>query len=971
MRVVRSYLLALALVVGGSLTAVLSTPVAPAVAAALPDPVRADLMPTPQINGVVWKQRIVGNTVFVGGEFTTARPFGAAPGVNTAPRANMLAYNLTTGALDTSFAPTFNAKINDMAVTPDGTKLVVVGPFTQVNGLDRHRVAVFDLPSKTLSNTVVPDVNGQVSAVAASNTQIWIGGYFSAIGSTSRTQVAALNPTNGAVLPVTLPTPDGTQVKALALNPSGTRVILGGDFGTVGGVWNPAAGGGRGLFLADTASGVGQPLPLNATVWGYGAGAGVLSVAADSTSFYATLWNYNGTGTSEGYVQGSWSDGSMVNLEDCHGDTYDVAPIGDIVYVSSHAHQCLNTGSVVPQSSPTSSWTHWHSTAWTKSTQGTNTKNTYSGYGDHAGTSRPGVLPFFPQWGIGSYTGQDQATWTVTGNDSNVLYGGEFTSVDGIAQQGLSRFVKRSTAPNATGPLTQSSGPFTISAVSLAAGRVRVSWPALWDHDDLTLSYRLLRNGAQVYATSLDNYQWGGQQLTYTDTVAAGSTPSYVVQVRDGDGNLASSSAATTTVASADPLDAYSKQVLKDGATKFWRLDDTGSTVADLAGPDRATAGSGVTRGTAGAMTNSSDAASSFNGTSNGVILSPNLTMAPNTFSTEVWFKTTSTAGGKILGFGDAVSGSSSKVDRHLYMTNQSTTNGVTTPAGIVKFGVAPEGQGKAISSPTPLNDGNWHQAVATLGSAGMKLYIDGALAQQWADWTAGENYGGRWRVGGDTTWSGGGNPYFNGAIDDFSLYPTALTAAQVHNHWAASAAGERGVVTEDAIPTPPSTGKPSATTTASARGRRVALRGSATSPNGAITATSWSFGDGAKASGASVSHTFARPGTYTVSFTARDSTNATTTVTRRLTVANARPIASYVVGVRRRVVSFYGTRSTDADGRVVRYSWSFGDGKVASGAVVRHKFKKARHKYTVRLTVTDDSGASTYVTKRIKTGRR
>ena len=48
-----------------------------------PVSVSADPLPTVQINGVAWTQRVVGNTVYVGGKFTTARPAGAAAGVNT------------------------------------------------------------------------------------------------------------------------------------------------------------------------------------------------------------------------------------------------------------------------------------------------------------------------------------------------------------------------------------------------------------------------------------------------------------------------------------------------------------------------------------------------------------------------------------------------------------------------------------------------------------------------------------------------------------------------------------------------------------------------------------------------------------------------------------------------------------------------------------------------------------------------
>lgn len=69
--------------------------------------VTGDVLPTPQINGVAWSQRIAGNTVFVGGKFTSARPFGAPAGVGESPRSNLLAYNLSTGEL-LPFAPQLN-----------------------------------------------------------------------------------------------------------------------------------------------------------------------------------------------------------------------------------------------------------------------------------------------------------------------------------------------------------------------------------------------------------------------------------------------------------------------------------------------------------------------------------------------------------------------------------------------------------------------------------------------------------------------------------------------------------------------------------------------------------------------------------------------------------------------------------------------------------------------------------------------
>ena len=66
----------------------------------VPETVSAAALPTVQINGVVWDQVIVGNRVFATGQFTQARPAGAAPGTNETPRSNILAYDLTTGEPD-------------------------------------------------------------------------------------------------------------------------------------------------------------------------------------------------------------------------------------------------------------------------------------------------------------------------------------------------------------------------------------------------------------------------------------------------------------------------------------------------------------------------------------------------------------------------------------------------------------------------------------------------------------------------------------------------------------------------------------------------------------------------------------------------------------------------------------------------------------------------------------------------------
>jgi len=87
--------------------------------AGTPATVSADGLPTTQINGVAWSQVVVGNTVYVGGEFTSARPAGAALGTQETPRANLLAYDIRTGELIQSFAHDLNGQVLVVAASPD------------------------------------------------------------------------------------------------------------------------------------------------------------------------------------------------------------------------------------------------------------------------------------------------------------------------------------------------------------------------------------------------------------------------------------------------------------------------------------------------------------------------------------------------------------------------------------------------------------------------------------------------------------------------------------------------------------------------------------------------------------------------------------------------------------------------------------------------------------------------------------
>jgi hypothetical protein len=161
------------------------------------------------------------------------------------------------------------------------------------------------------------------------------------------------------------------------------------------------------------------------------------------------------------------------------------------------------------------------------------------------------------------------------------------------------------------------------------------------------------------------------------------------------------------------------------------------------------------------------------------MVVDPTAMAAPTSYSIGTWFKTTTTKGGKLIGFGNNNRAPSTSYDKHIYMTN----------AGKLVFGVY-TGSTQTISSSASYNDGKWHQVVATQGPTGMKLYVDGAQVAS-GNVTTNQSFTGYWRVGGDTLTSWPSAPtssFFAGSIADVTIYNgTVLPATTVSSLFAAA----------------------------------------------------------------------------------------------------------------------------------------------------------------------------------------
>ena len=150
--------------------------------------------------------------------------------------------------------------------------------------------------------------------------------------------------------------------------------------------------------------------------------------------------------------------------------------------------------------------------------------------------------------------------------------------------------------------------------------------------------------------------------------------------------------------------------------------------------------------------------------------------------------------------------------------------------------------------------------------------------------------------------------------------------------------------------------------------GAAIRFDGSASSdPEEQALTYAWTFGDGQAATGATPSHTYQDPGTYSVELTVRDTEGATNTASATATIARANrpPVADAggpYAGDAARTITFSGAASGDPDGDPLTYAWNFGDGTSGSGAVVRRSYSTPGN-YTATLTVADARGAAASAT--------
>ncbi|HTW20406.1 MAG TPA: LamG domain-containing protein [Mycobacteriales bacterium] len=719
-----------------------------------------------QTNGTVDSLAVSNGVLYAGGTFSAVRPPGAANGTSQTTRTDLAAFSTATGT-PTSFDPTLNGTVYSVAISPDGSKLYVGGSFTTVNGQTRNRFAAFDLATGALDPTWVPSANGIGHSIAVYGSTVYLGGTFGKINNIAHKDLAAVDATTGVLLSGFTATADG-EVASMALPADGSRLLVAGDFNTLAGQSEHAIGS------LDPTTGAPETWLSNTIL------PNTPTCNSDGTDVYinGTVAYVAGEGAQPGCYDGDFaanvSDGSLVWNSPCEGATQALMMVDGVLYKGSHMHDCsYNEGGagggftgalarsffvvyrLIAQNPADGTFEHW-----SPNTNGSN--------------------------------GTNLGPLAMATDGTQLFVGGDFTSVNNKAQEGLARFAPGTSAPPtkpAVAPLVYPSGPDQLA----------ISVPAVTDSDNGVLTYTLYRGSTVVGTATAESWPWAQPTVRFLDSgLKSGTSYTYTYKASDGTTTTAASPKSTAVTALAT-VPTYQSEVSSLAPSLNWHLDDTGTQATDSSGNGEVgDFEGGVTTGVPGAL--SGDAAIGLDGIT-GYVVSDQPQPASTDFTESAWFNSTTLTGGAILGTSSTPTGNGGTNDDTVWMDNDGQiVFAMDTPP--VTFGGFPGFTNTTIRSPHTYNDGHWHQVVATYDGSTMSLYVDGALVASSAATATNpfEGYllGGYNNIGSFAHVFGfGASPggptspnsyHFQGSLDEVSTYPTALTAAQVASLWGSGA---------------------------------------------------------------------------------------------------------------------------------------------------------------------------------------
>jgi hypothetical protein len=447
-----------------------------------------------QTNASVNAVAVAGNLVFVGGLFTRVRPPGNARGVGDAARKYFAVLNRTTG-VPTRFAPSVNGPVWSIATSPDGKWVVIGGDFTVVDGVPRSRLAMFEVATGKLVGGWDPVVNYRVAALKVTGTTVYLGGSFGSVDKVARSRLAAVALGTGALLPWNPGAND--DVHALEVSTDRTRVFAGGGFTRIGGRDQHALA----MLNATTGAVLSMPAANAIPPKSERCDSRVKDLEVQGNKLFASNAGTNSVSCYDGVLAANAKTGKLLWQSKCLGATEAIAAIGDWLYKGSHAHDCSADGAF-----PDKTGMH-HLLVY------------------NATTGKLG--PWFPNTDAGGKTLVGPLAFATGGND--LWAGGDFTTVNGVPQEGLTRFTN---VPGGAAPAR----PAAPKLASARPNKVTIAFPTVLDRDNITLTYSVYRGTTRIGSYARASNSWTTPTVvSVTDShLTSGRTLAYHVEVTDG-----------------------------------------------------------------------------------------------------------------------------------------------------------------------------------------------------------------------------------------------------------------------------------------------------------------------------------------------------------------------------------------------------------------------------------------------------
>lgn len=928
----------------------------------------------------------VGNMIVLGGEFTRVR---SATSTTELPRTNLVAFNATTGAISSTFQPNPTGEVTAVIPAADGTSVYVGGSFNAIAGAatpSLARIRVSD--GAPVAGFTVPAISGRVKDLRLVGNRLWLAGTFTHVGGKRQPALATVNATSGAFDPYMSLALAGvhnggnTTIVKMDVNPQGTRLVGIGNVDTLQGVQNHQ------IFMLDLSGSTAQPADWQTNFYTSSCSSAFTSYMRDldfspdgSYFVVSTTGAYGGSSggcdVTARFETGATGTALMPTWTDYTGGdtTYAVAVTGTAVYTGGHAR--------------------WQNNPFAGDTPGP------------GAVSRPGIAALDPKnglpfsWnptrtrGVGVFDLLATSTGLWVGSDTDRI--GAYQYKARIAYLPLSSgwSVPQTPAPSLGGSI-YSAGSLSAATDPSYLYRINTGGPALPSTDAGP-------DWAADTAASSPLRVGGPNAASYSPSVARGpavpaTTPLAIFDTERWDDSAAPEMQWNLPVASGTPvkLRLYFANRYSGTSGVGQRVFDVqleGSTVLDDYDIVRDV---GDSTGTMKEFSLTSDGTISVrltHGVENPLINGievirtdlPPFVSGADKLSRTPYDGTTVGATTDVPTGGIAFSGV-----RGVFMSlGQAYIAGADGSFTRRTFDGSAWGTPTAVDTSDELvNLAAWHDEVTRMTG----LFFDGPSGRMFFT-LAGQNalYSRGFTTESDVVaaarvtvasnvpginlaqvrgmFLANGKLYFGTAAGDLvrtdwsGSAPVAGTATTVSgpaidgHRWDARAL----FVYQSADGTSPNIA-PTASFTATCEDQECSFDASASADvDGTIQSYAWDFGDGDTGTGKTPTHVYGESGSFPVKLTVTDDRGGSAQSTQSLSVtyAYADPVAAFdVTCTPTRVCAFDAGASSDADGPLASYAWSFGDGDTGTGKTVSHTYDEDGD-FTAVLTVTDGQGVT------------